>query len=107
MDFEDTRPKIFGKLFHWLYFQEFPKAQPSADMVDMWILEDGMLIPKLKNDVMRVMCGYSENWFPDPKNLLAAYAKTSAGSALQRFLVRAFAVRTPSNEFQAMADGLH
>ena len=59
MDLEDTEPHVFGTFVNWLYSQDIENAEgevpDDATLVNLWLLADKCLVPKLQNQVMRAL----------------------------------------------------
>lgn len=87
------------------------KATGSAaeGFTNLWLLADMAFIPRLKNHVMQIFCRVarkSRKRCPDTALLETAYANSTDQSPLRRFLVKAFALRCPAEEFDARIVGL-
>jgi len=57
LDLEDTEPHVFGTFVNWLYSQNIENAEgeipDDSTLVNLWLLADKCLVPKLQNQVIR------------------------------------------------------
>jgi hypothetical protein len=59
LDLDDTDPTIFGIFVNWLYMQTIINEEgqlPSCEnCINLWILADRLLVPKLQNDALTAL----------------------------------------------------
>lgn len=59
LDLEDTEPHVFGTFVNWLYSQDIENAEgevpDDSTLVNLWLLADKCLVPRLQNQVMRAL----------------------------------------------------
>lgn len=59
LDLEDTEPHVFGTFVNWLYSQDIENAEgevpDDSTLVNLWLLADRLLVPKLQNHVIRAL----------------------------------------------------
>lgn len=59
LDLEDTEPHVFGTFVNWLYSQDIETAEGEvpevSTLVNLWLLADKCLVPKLQNQVMHAL----------------------------------------------------
>ncbi|CAG8976469.1 hypothetical protein HYALB_00008059 [Hymenoscyphus albidus] len=98
LDLEDVHPSAFAAFIHWLYTQRILHQRgdlgPGAtmgDVVELWALGDRFLVPRLSNEVLKILS--CQDWFLYPQNTSAylwrrIYETTTKGSKLRRFMIR-------------------
>ena len=74
--------------------------------MNLWILAEIAIIPRLQNQIVRALCDYPIEWCPSPKTLLMIYERTSSGSPLRKIAIKAYVLRSPANKFQMMTTEL-
>jgi len=93
----ETEPNIFTGLVSWIYTQEVIDAESTTSvvgiefLVELWILAERIAIPKLQNQVMRLLKTGKTGYCKDDGQLLKyAYRNSSKNSPLRRVLVDIF-----------------
>lgn len=93
----ESEPSIFTGLVNWIYTQEIKDTETETSvvgiefLVGLWILAEQTFIPKLQNQVMRLLQTGKTGYCKDDGQLLKyAYRNSSKKSPLRRVLVDIF-----------------
>ena len=93
----ETEPNIFTGLVNWVYTQEIKDTETETSvvgiefLVGLWILAEQTCMPKLQNQVMRLLQTGKTGYCKDDGQLLKhAYRNSSKKSPLRRVLVDIF-----------------
>ncbi|TVY90520.1 hypothetical protein LAWI1_G006819 [Lachnellula willkommii] len=102
IDILSVYPQVFGLFVHWLYTQNVVQDQhnepPTRDLVDLWLLGDRFLIPRLQNDTLIAL---DQNRVGTGRRIgfsYRVYDNTVRGSPLRRYLAQTTATGFPKNE---------
>ena len=76
MSLEDTEPHVFGTFVNWLYSQEIENVDgevpEDSTLINLWLLADKCLVPKLQNQVIRALDKRAKDSVP--RNVVVAEA---------------------------------
>ena len=107
LDLEDTSPNTFDIFLDWLYTQKVPsdleKGENGPDvlrqLVDLWLLADRLLIPKLQNEALVALEQTRIALHVRPKySFNHVYENTVEGSPLRRYMVQLGGSGFPSHK---------
>lgn len=98
LEIEDTTAKIFRLVAHWIFkpaiFEKEHNLPCFADLVDLWLLAEKLMVSDLQNAAMRGMGVQSHRTFALPLEALErAYRNAVKDSFLRLYLAEEFAYR--------------
>jgi hypothetical protein len=103
IELSKVRLHVFGLFAHWLYEQNLDHVgqniEAAAEVVNLWVLAERLLVRDLKNATVNVLCGYL-GWYADPHLIRTVYSKTAIGSPLRKLIATAYATRSQSTALE-------
>ncbi|TVY45882.1 hypothetical protein LSUB1_G000478 [Lachnellula subtilissima] len=101
MDIVDVDPKVFALFLNWLYTQNVAQDQDNAQtlgtFINLWLLDDRFLIPKLQNETLVALDWRRMETGKRVGVYHVVYNNTVRGSPLRRYLAQTTATGFPSN----------